>query len=278
MESKEVLELITAFVDNEIESKAKEKEIKLIIEKNHELNFEYQIQSFVKSTIKSRVEPVETPEYLKNRVINSLVSDIQKRNMKPSRKVPLVRLLFKPAFALFVVLSVIVLVFLLSPNNNPERIVIQQSGQSNMFSQAVQNFQRIVSGNLSAQLRSNNIEELKTYFKDQGINYEAVVPLAKDWQLSGAVVSEIQGKKLAHNIYKNSSGKLAYLFQANEDLLSKQKILNLSDDLINLVNNGKFFRYNDHEKSVIVWKCKNNICILVSNDNLNKLEQFASTK
>lgn len=276
MESKDVLELITALVDNEIETKEKAKELKLLIESSEEFNFEYQIQNYIKSMIKTRVQKVETPEHLKKQILNDIFKESQPAAEK--QKKTWFKWVLKPAFAFSIFISVFFLVLLFSRNSTSENIAREQNGETNMFSQALQNFQSIVKGNLSAQLQSNSIEELKSYFKNNGVNYEANVPLAKNWHLAGASISEIKGKKLAHNIYRNSSGKLAYLYQANEDLLTNQKILNLSPDLLKLVNDGKSFRYNDNDKSVMVWKCKKNICILVSNDRLDKLEQFAASR
>lgn len=278
MESKEVLELITALVDNEIETKEKTREIKSLIEKSEELNFEYQIQNFIKTTIHTRIPKIETPQHLRNQVIRKLLSEINSETEQQKPKPAWSKWIFKPAFAFSIFIIVFLAIFLFTKNNLHENIIREQNGEANMFIQALHNFQNLVDGNASAQLHPTNTEELKNYFKKNGMTYEANIPLAKNWYLAGASVSEFKGIKLAHNMYRNSSGKLAYLYQANEDFLVHQKILNLSDDLIKLINEGKSFRYNDKGKSVIIWKCKKNICILVSNDNLDKLDQFAATR
>jgi hypothetical protein len=276
LESKEVLELITALVDNEIETNEKAKEIKLIIKNSQKLNLEYQLQNFVKSTIKSCVPKVEPPEYLKQEIVTSLIKEIEITNKKKENRSHIFQWVLRPAFVFSVILSVIAVIFYFSQNKIYENIAFQQKGKSNMVNQALHNFQSIMEGSLLAQISPVNVEELKTFFRNRGMNYD--VPSAKDWYLSGAAVSEISGKKFAHNIYRNASGKIAYLFQANEDFLIKQKIFNLSDDLIKLVNGGKCYKYNDQNKSVMVWKCRKNICILVSNDNMNNLNQFIASR
>jgi len=141
-----------------------------------------------------------------------------------------------------------------------------------MLVQAKNNFNSIKEGKLFPQFFSNNAEEIKNFFNENGVKYSTFVPNAINWILIGAFVSEDQGEKFAHHVYAGKKGELAYLFQVDESFLYSQEIISLSDDLIKYLDDGNCYYYKSEGSVILFTKTDNNICAIVSNGNPEELE------
>ncbi|MGE5350894.1 MAG: hypothetical protein ACM3P0_02355 [Acidobacteriota bacterium] len=268
MEQSELFEQVTALVDNEIKDQVELKEIRQKIEQNETLKTEFLIQSHIKVNLSNRFGSVETPPYLKERIISQILQEI------PVRKEKVKRLWFlNPRFAFAPAAAVIILaIIFFFKNDDASNIASQQNGLNNMFLQAKRNFQSIVDGKLQLEAAGSNSDALRQFFKDKGVKFQPMMPQSKQWDLIGAIVSEDNGEKLPHNVYRGKDGKLAYLYQANEECLKKKKAVTLSTDLLKMLDAGKSYKYKDGDRNYLVWKEKNNICVLVSNETMDKLE------
>ena len=151
---------------------------------------------------------------------------------------------------------------------------VEQLGSKNMFVQAKNNFNAITTGKLLPQLTSQNADEIKNFFNDNGVKYSTLVPNVADWNLLGAVVSEDQGEKFAHHVYVSKDGKLAYLFQVDESYLYNHEIISLSDDLIKYLDDGNCYSYESEGSVTMFTKLDNNICAVVSNGNPKEIENL----
>lgn len=155
--------------------------------------------------------------------------------------------------------------------------ISSDSSSRNMLVQAQRNFSGILSGSLLPQIFTDDDSSIRNFFKEKGVHFDAVIPRVHDWKLFGARVSEDRGEKFAHHIYKTSDGKIIYFYQADEACVRKNKVLSLSDDAMQTLQQGKYYRYQSADHSMIALKCKNNICVVVSNEKLAYLDQaFAS--
>ncbi|MGE5430635.1 MAG: hypothetical protein ACM3QX_06160 [Syntrophomonadaceae bacterium] len=271
MEQSEIFEQVTALVDNEIKDQVELKKTWQQIDQNPALKAEFLIQSHIKSSLKNRFGSVETPLYLKERIISQILQEIpeSKEKVKKAKR----SRLFRPVFAFASLAAVIILTFVFFfKSDDAGTIASQQSGLHNMFVQARKNFQSIVDGKLPLEIAGSNSDAVRQFFKDKGVKFRPIVPQSKEWSLIGSVVSDVNGEKLPHNVYKGKEGKLVYLYQANEECLKKKKAVTLSNDLLSMLDQGKSYKYKDGDRNYLVWKDKNNICVLVSNESLEKLE------
>ncbi|MGE5401397.1 MAG: hypothetical protein ACM3S2_13425 [Ignavibacteriales bacterium] len=271
MEQSERYEQITALVDNEIADIKEQDYLRALIEKDEALKAEYLLQSGLKSLIQTRLKISETPQYLKDRIIHQITDEIplRKKTVTP----PIRRWYLRPAFAFASVAVILLLaVLFLVQGNDGKQIALQQSGLDNMFIQAKNNFQRIKNGELPVQIFSSSTGVVKDFFRQKGVKFQPIVPRFDDWELVGGAVSDDKGEILPHNVYKGKDGKLVYLYQANEECLKREKVLSLSRDLLKMMDEGKYYKYVEGDRSILMWKYKGNICVVVSDDKLNKLE------
>jgi hypothetical protein len=266
-------DMVTALVDGEITDATLKQEILSKIESDKDFAIEYKVQSLIKNIVKDKVEWQKTPDKVKAKVLRSIGSQTK---VAGTNKTFLSDFFEKPAFSFataFVVILAIVLIIL----NRTEIIekknfAIEQSGSDNMFIQAKNNFNSILSGKLTPQLTSASSEEIKNFFNSNGVKYSASVPNLKDWKLLGAVVSEDKGEKFAHHVYVGKNGELAYLFQVDETFIQTNKIVSLSEDLVKYLDAGNCYSSESEGSVTLFTKLGNNICAIVSNGNQKEIE------
>lgn len=273
MERSEYFDLVTAYVDNELNNENQVKKIKSLIDSDEDIRYEYQVQSFLKTYVKNKVQFVDTPESLKERIGQVLFNELKPEPKRESFIETLLGFLRRPAYAfgLAVVVIAAFLVIFLS-ESSLDKMAASQRGETNMFVEAKSNFSKILSGSLNLQYQSSNPLAIKEYFKEQGVSYNTVIPRLKDSKIIGAVVSDRNGEKFAHHVYRTNTGKLVYLYQADEKCIKRKKNLNLSDDLVKFIDDGKLYKYEKDGQSFLIWKNQGNICVLVSNENMESLE------
>jgi hypothetical protein len=269
------LDMIDAYIDGEIKDELLEKEILARINNDNNFAIEYRVHSLVKNLIKEKVVYQQTPVKVKAKILKSIGSttklDSEKRSFfedifqRPS---------FSFATALVVVLAIALIIINRPGIVEKKDFAVEQLGSKNMFVQAQSNFNAITTGKLLPQLTSQNADEIKNFFNDNGVKYSTLVPTVADWNLLGAVVSEDHGEKFAHHVYVSKDGKLAYLFQVDESYLYSHEIISLSDDLIKYLDEGNCYSYESDGSVTMFTKLDNNICAVVSNGNPKEIENL----
>lgn len=273
MINNDLIEQVTSLVDNEIKDEKEVERILLLLEQHEYLKIEYEVQSLVKNTIRTRFGTSEAPEYLWNRVSSELKKNIITSPKKKYFNLEHFSFLLKPQFSLpVVILLILIYLFLPRPNKDFAEIIKNQTGISNMFVQARQNFHAIVNGELSPQFISNDSNVIKKFFSDKGVKYQTFVPHFDDLELIGGIVTEQGGTKFAHHMYKCKNGKLIYMYQAPEESIKTDKTLRLSDDLIEWVESGKNIACILGNISVLIWKHKKNYIVLLSNEDMKMIK------
>jgi len=269
------LDMIDAFIDGEIKDELLEKELLSRINTDKDFAIEYRVHSLVKNLIKEKVVYQQTPSKVRAKILKSIGSTTKVDSEKRSFFADLFeRPSFSFATALVVVLAIALIILNRPGMVEKKDFAIEQLGSKNMFVQAKSNFNAITTGKLLPQLTSQNAEEIKNFFNDNGVKYSTLVPTVADWNLLGAVVSEDQGEKFAHHVYVSKDGKLAYLFQVDESYLYSHEIISLSDDLIKYLDEGNCYSYESDGSVTMFTKLDNNICAVVSNGNPKELENL----
>ncbi|HEX2984317.1 MAG TPA: hypothetical protein VHO28_12305 [Ignavibacteriales bacterium] len=278
MEQNILHERIASLVDNEIKDQKAKKELLQLIESDQDLQFEYEAQSAVKRLIKDKVPRVKAPQALRSEIITMLRKEnyLLREEKKKFDIKNILQFIFQPRVAYPALAAVFLLgfyfFFLPIQSIDISAIAREQSGPQNMYAQAMGNFQSILDGRLPVQFSSSDPAEVKKFFARHGVDYPTYVPNLPDWKLLGAVVSEEGGRKMAHHVYGDGHGKYIYVYQADQKHCGKNKTLSLSADLLNLINGGRLFTFENKDKATIVWKRDNKIFIAVSNDDLQKVK------
>ncbi len=267
------LDMIDAYIDGEIKDKAIEQEILSRINNDNNFAIEYKVHSLVKNLVKERLAFNQTPVKVRAKILKSIGSDTKVKLQSGSF---LNNIFEKPSFSFataFVVVLAVVLIIINRPGVIDKKdFAVEQLGNDNMFVQAKQNFNSIITGKLTPQFTSQNADEIKNFFNTNGVKYSTLVPNFSDWMLVGAVVSEYKGEKFAHHVYADKNGKLAYLFQVDESYLYNHNIISLSDDLIKYLDDGNCYFYVSDGSVTVFTKLDNNICAVVSNGNPKEVE------
>lgn len=269
------LDMIDAYIDGEIKDELVKQEVLSRINSDNDFAIEYRVHSLVKNLIKEKVVYQQTPVKLRAKILKSIGSTTKVHSEKKSFFADLFeRPSFSFATALVVVLAIALIILNRTGIVEKKDFAVEQLGSKNMFVQAKNNFNAITTGQLLPQLTSQNADEIKNFFNDNGVKYSTLVPTVADWNLLGAVVSEDQGEKFAHHVYVSKEGKLAYLFQVDESYLYDHEIIYLSDDLIKYLDEGNCYSYESEGSVTMFTKLDNNICAVVSNGNPKEIENI----
>ncbi|MDZ7766521.1 MAG: hypothetical protein U5K00_19205 [Melioribacteraceae bacterium] len=275
-EPNNIYEEITALVDNRLSAERKRK-LDESIRSDENLQFEYHVQSSVKNLLRERFAGHTAPVYLYENVMNNIQSNNSRSKSAQAKSFSLrevFSILSKPriAFAVTAILAIIFFISMPFQKQTELELIEQQSGEFNMWIQANNNFQKLTEGSLSAQIASNNPQEIKQFFAEQGVNYNTIIPECENWNLAGAVVSVDKGSKFAHHVYTDNQGHLIYVYQVSSNYFTTKPILDLSDDLFNFISNGNIIQ-KDYENHVsFLLKGKDNIFAVVANETPEKVQ------
>ena len=258
---------ISSLIDGEITESKKKEEIKNKINKDSKLKFEFLTHRLLKRTLKDKITPTVLSVNQKDELLKK-ISPGQKRNNFLSK----LSIIQTKQFVAFSTFAVIFIAFALLIVNGPSintntdsNIVFEGSRSQNMFIQAVDNFQNIVSGKMPIQMYSNNPDILQKFFKANGVTYPTKVSLIENCTLVGGIVSNYNGVSFAHHIYKDNNGNLLYIFQVDEKYFKKNPKLFLTNDLYQYLQNGNQYRLYLGNLLTIMTKVNNNIFALISN-------------
>lgn len=258
-------EELTALADCEIKDPERISYLKEIIRNNRDCEIEYKIQTTVKSVVSNRVLRLNAPHKLQSRIIESTTGKARTKTRKNNSYINLF-LNKKTAFAaaVFAITSFIFILLNDSGKTSPR----------NMYKQAEANFVSLMNGKLKPQKLCGTPEEVKSFFSESGVNYAAFVPKMVPWKITGAVVSDEAGTKLAHHIYSDDSGHLIYLYQVNRFFLENNRVLELPDEISSACYKGDFIKLEYKNHSTFIFRYDDNIITLVTNDNPQKVEKY----
>lgn len=272
----ELLEEITSFADNELKDPVVIGRLKKLIRQDESIRAEYLIQSRIKNLLNERFAHQAVPDYLTDRIIKNIYKNTSDKPIPtlPNKELIIERFLkVRYEFTSIVILLFILLVSIpFNSEKTSEMLALQQTGKANLLVQAQNNFYDIIRGKLNLHFNSSDPKDVIKYFYNKGVAYTTVVPRCPSWKVEGAVISEIDGIKLAHSIYKNSKGEILYLYQVDEKMLNNNPKLCLTDDLCKYLNNGGALKIKDKNCSFVMLKHSRNIVAIASNTNLENVE------
>ena len=261
---KNIKELITAYLDNEIKNQEELKNFKSEIERDPALEFDLKSEALTKRLLNRKGINKGTPFKTKNEIQETL----SKESLKPTLKGSLASRIYSQRFITYSTAAIILLALVLLLVNRPNLIpnnFQEQTGNNNMVVLAQSYFTSFLNGNNKIQFTSNNPEEIKSFFQSQGVKYATFIPTYNNYSLAGASVSIHHGHKFAHHIYSAKNGKYIYVFQVHEDYFKGDSIIHLSEDLLNYLRNGNKYISRNSNFTTVLRKQNDNVLAFITN-------------
>jgi hypothetical protein len=260
--------LITSYADGELRETSEINSIENLLQSDKNLKFDYSVQLFTKSIVSEKLKLQPAPEQIRNKVF---------KEFNPLKKtVP--EFLSTKAFIAYgstaiALLAIILLIFNRTPQKTIEELSVEQSGDNNLYTRVVENFKYLKEGHSSPQLISASSAEIKAFFRNEGLKYDLFVPTYDNWELLGADIFQLRGEKFAVHYYNVNGSSLIYFFQADISFFENDKIIKLSEDLIEYLNEGNCFITYEENLGIVMKQSQHNIIAVVSDISPVELEK-----
>jgi hypothetical protein len=264
MENKRNKDFITAYLDNELKNQAELNNFKKELEKDPSLEFDLNAESLTKKMLTNKLRINNTPDNIKRKILKNLsIESIASKN-----KNALVSRIYSKRFITFSTVGIILLALLLLLINRPDQTytnISEQTGNNNMLVMARTYFEDFLVGKNNPQFNSNNLDEIKNFFKLQGVKYDIFIPEYNNYSLAGVSVLEHHGEKFAHQIYTDKNGNFIYIFQVHENYFKGDSIIRLTEDLMDYLRKGNKYISKQKDYVTVLKKKNENVLALVSN-------------
>lgn len=264
---------ISALADNEIRDNERKEELMAMIAVDAELRYEYELQLGMKNLVRDRLGAAVAPAVLKASIKDKITSEIDRKEESKFSLLAYIKGSRYVIPGIAVVLVIFLFSYVLLKNNRIEPLLQEQTGTNNMVVQAQENFKLIKNGMLNLQIQCSNPQTLKNFFADNGVSYDPKIPMYEYWNLEGGVVSDHNGVKLAHHLYTGDEGELVYVYQISNTICSKKKAVLLSEELLRKLEGGEVLSGRAEGYCMFVWQNNENIFVLVSNEEMDKIEE-----
>jgi hypothetical protein len=275
-------ELITGSIDNQL-TQAEQSTVDSEIAKSESLHFYAQVERATKKTIQSRKSlRISTPESLRLYIQYQLDSIDAERAKSTETPNPVKVSKFQSFSSLFfskpyrTVASFILVILvgfgvttIMTPSES-----IKFNQNNNFYSQSLVNFNLINSGSVSLAFKSNNIDELREYFKTKNLNYTVEMPVI-DAEFQGATVCEGSNHKIVTIVYKTKENKLIAMSEMKME--GDNTPIPILDEVRTTVNQGGWYwrKINDNT-SFVAWKKNDVFCAVVSDIQVEQLAKLFS--
>lgn len=271
-------ELITAYIDNELEGEDKIR-IEKLIQTNSDYYNKYNLELLLRQTINSRLKKVTPPPYLYKNIYDNIENYIQKNSLKLStnniNNFTHKQLLSSKAYsqsrtnfrkyiysiaAIFIVGIIISAFYILGlfGNNNEEYT------NKDLVAISKNVYNDLESGNSEVQYFTSSALELSNLLNNKS-NFKVYIPDVKEAQLIGGSLNEIDGIQFAHFVHKKNN-ILIYTCQTSMEEMKKYNRLQLADDLkTRLLNGNNWFPCGEgHGTHAVLWFKDDVICSSIS--------------
>jgi len=233
---------------------------------------EFEMELLTKSVLHAKVQRQSVP----NNVYKSLQSAAEK--LRPSSRNWISALFgetfLNPAVALVALVLVAVgAVSLLQKNN-----AIPISSGKNIIAQSLNNYSAAMTGALKPTLVSHDPGDIKDYLAN-GTTFEVSVAALNDCDWCGGILSEIDGVRLVHVVYKIGGEGLLYVYQVDmKEALRGDKVGLPENAIASLEKTGWYFEQTPDLCNVVLWKHNNTLCAAVSKIGRDKMIALLSEK
>ncbi len=261
MNCKEFVELISSAVDERLEKET----LKNFYQHTNVCKIcrnVFELEKLTKNFIKTRIQSLQTPDYLKSRLISQIKSSDMSRSP--------IQLWRNWYFAIPAIAAIIIYLIISSPTSHHYHTC---PNDNNIIHQAFNNFDAVIDGKIKPAFVTNNLSDLESFFKER-VNYTVKIPKLRNCVLVGGTVSQFDEEKLSHVIFRHDDC-IIYFSMADFRVVGGNKSLTLPQNAIDeLINTGWYYA-DDHECcSVILCLKDGTLCIAAAEMKKNKLMAY----
>ncbi len=279
-------EMLTAYIDNELQSPEEISEIEAGLKRDPDLQNRLVFEKLVKKRLKDAYKKTEVPVYLQKSIGSKideyikLASTNTRDNSLPlpaMDKQPIPNLddhknslkrYFLYGSAVFVLL--IITAFGISSFLKKEPLL----ASNDLVSVSRKVFDGLVSGQVPLQIKSNNARTLADSM-NKYLDFKVFIPDVKDVELVGGTCNEINGEKLAHIVHKKGNTYI-YTLQGNKSHVMNEnsKIVLCPDFMENVTKGVNWFACLKDENAVaVIWFRDEVICSSVADMDSKEIAQ-----
>lgn len=264
-------ELITGYIDNQLDPKEAEN-VKRLIETDNNYYNRYIFEKLAKENLRKKLPNTETPLYVYQSVGKSIDDYIKRASVKSNPDIPSdfytqQMKLQKSNLRKYLAVASVVFLFLIGGAFLLNSYLKNSELDNDFVSVSRSAFEKLESGQTKLQYNSSSARDLADSM-DKSLDFKVFVPDVKDAVLVGGTCNEIHGEKFAHIVHKKGN-IIIYTLQAN-----KNEVMGNNDDE-EICLSGKFKEnviqgmnwfpcLKDKNKTAVIWYKDNVICSTVA--------------
>lgn len=271
MDCREFLELISEAVDDRLRS-----DVKYQFARHASIcppcRNEFEVDRITKSVVQKKVQRLDVP----GEVYYSVLTAVRKHQSSHRSWLSVIfgGAFLNPAVALVALVTVAVGAVSVLQRNNAVPI----SNDKNIIAQSLNNYGAAMTGVLKPALISHDPGDLKSYLEKE-TPFEVSVAAISGCDWCGGVLSDFNGVKLAHVVYKIGGEGLLYVYQVDmNEAMHGNKISLPENAKAALTKTGWYFEQTHDKCNVVLWRHKNTLCAAVSMIEKDKIIALLSDK
>ncbi len=274
IDCKDIQEQITAAVDLELDPQEQEM-VFAHLRVCQSCRYEYEMERTIKNAVRTKVEFLRTPDHLREKILSDLFSrpeSVEKRPTVFSRLKQFLKWVqYNPITIPAVGMALAALaIFIIMRDKNTNGIA-----ENEILHQALVNYSAFCNGNIAVQCSSDDPSVVKSFLRSRA-PFAVDVHRFKNTQIIGGNISEYEGIKLAHVMYKFEK-EIVYVYQAGIEEILKGKSLYARKEILDAIKKQQryisSFSQNSHDCSTVVWEERGILCSAIS--TLPKNEMLA---
>jgi hypothetical protein len=265
----QVYELISEAVDRRLSGNVK-REFEAHISICGQCHSEFTSEEMVKSLVQHRIPRAKMPEEVYGAVIEALAHERQSERRSwftAFFSLPV----FNPAVAFVLIITIAVGVYSIVMKPLTPKL----SNEKNIISQSIKNYAAVMAGSIKPKIMSHAAGDVKNYLK-KDVPFDVSVAPTNGCDWCGGTLSEFDGVKLAHIVYKfGGEQNLLYVSQTDLDEAMKGEKIGLPTDAKDaLEKTGWYFQDQPGKYNLVMWEQKNTLCTAVSKMDRKKMIAF----
>lgn len=235
-----------------------------------ELEREFRMVSAVRQTVRDRSTTLreQMPVELERSIRMALGKEVEQQSMvEPSALERLFVLFRRPAVAVGLASIALIAVVALTIDRNEAGtasgpMTVLSASTVNLYNESYDNFQKIGRGEIELAMESSDINELRSFFESEGVQYDVFFPEVAA-ELKGGVVSDHDGQKFAHLVY-GVGEHLVYIFEVDEASVARNNVAMDRTVAQDLAESRWHWEERSGVGTMFVWESNNIICSAVS--------------
>ena len=254
MECKQVAELLTAFVDGELDWRSS-----AIVQQHLAVCGrccrEYRLEQQTKALLRRTIAPAKTPDDIADRLNATLFAECLARSLEccntPGHSPPWSLRIRKTLYIAGSTVAILVLMMALeSPQINHSHVV---PNDGSIIHETYNGFDGVREASFTPQIASNNPGVVRTFF-NRKLSFNVNIPTLRACTLVGGNFARYHTTDVAQLVYKNGED-FVYIYEANNDSVFRGSSLNIPQPVKDaLLHSGWYIENHLPDCTLAVWK------------------------